>query len=103
MPDFRSTDVDSGRVSNTAGSIDQDISELQAISKIIESGVIPNLTPYWQGQAKESFEQQFNFFALELKSLVEGYQELNEQLRKAGAAYGKADDSVQQIIRRLPK
>ncbi len=103
MPDFNSTDVDSKLVSDVANSIDNYINELQSIAKVIESGIMASLNPYWQGQAKESFEQRINFCSLDLKNLVEGYNELNEQLRKAGVAYGKADDAVLQIVSKLPK
>ena len=103
MPDFRSTDVDSRIVSDAAASIDGYIKELQSTSKTVQSGIMPNLTPYWQGPAKESFELWFTFFSFELENLIKGYIELNEQLKKAGTEYGKADDIVKQIMAKLPK
>ena len=103
MPDFKSTDVDSGQVSVTAVSIDDYINELQSIHNKIKSGIVPNLTPYWQGPAKENFDQRITFFAVELSNLISEYKELNEQIKMAGTAYGKADDSVIQIIAKLPK
>lgn len=103
MPDFKSTDVDSKQIENTAANIDRDIQELCSISSVIKDGVMVNLDPYWQGQAKESFEQQLAQFSLNLISLVDGYKELNEQLKKAGNTYSKADDSVRQLIAQLPR
>ena len=103
MPSFTSTDVDSRLVSDTAVGIDSYISELESIAKAIEGGIMPNLNPYWQGSAKESFEQKLGLCNLDLTGLVEKYKELNEQLKKAGAEYGRADDSVKQIVAKLPK
>lgn len=102
MPDFKSTDVDSKQIENTTVSIDEDIKELLSICSVIESDVMVNLNPYWQGQAKQSFEQKFALFEMNLVKLVDGYKELNEQLKKAGITYSKADDSVRQLIAKLP-
>jgi len=103
MPNFELTDVDSKLVGDIAVNIDDYISALQSVYKTIESGVMPNLTPCWQGKAKENFEQKLTTFALELSKLIKGYSDLNWQLRKAGTAYGEADDSVRQVIAKLPK
>lgn len=103
MPNFKSTDVDSRLVSDAAASIDDYLRELESMFKMVESGIVPNLTPYWQGLAKENFEQKIAFFALQLSDIIAGYKDLNEQLKKSGMAYDKTDDSVKQIIAKLPK
>ena len=103
MPDFQLTNVDSKLISDAASSIDGYLREIQSVHKTIESGVMINLTPYWQGPAMEMFEQRINFIIVELATLIKGYTELNEQLMKAGTAYGAADESVKQIIAKLPK
>jgi WXG100 family type VII secretion target len=103
MPNFTSTDVDSKVVSDAAASIDNFINELQSIAKAIESGIMPSLNPYWQGQARDRFEQKINSCSIDLSSLVAGYRELNEQLKKAGTEYNRADGSVRQIVANLPR
>ena len=103
MPDFRFTNVDSKLVSDAATSIDNYINELQSITIAIESGIMPSLNPHWQGQARDRFEQKITSSSLDLKSLVDGYKELNDQIKKAGASYTKADNAVIQIVAKLPK
>ena len=102
MPDFKSTDVDSEQIDNTSRGIDDDIGELQSIRSVFENDVMVNLNPHWQGQAKQSFEEQFTALVLLYEKLIEGYRDLNEELKKAGTAYNKADDSVKQLIAKLP-
>ena len=103
MPDHKKTDTDSEQISDAAVSIDSCISGLQSICKTADNSVMPKLIPCWQGQAKDSFEEKFILFILELTNLTAGYDELNEQLKKAAAAYAKADESVLQITAGLPK
>lgn len=103
MPDFKSTDVDSKKIDNTADSIEDDVNELLSICSFIQGDVMVNLDPYWQGQAKQSFEKQFGAYYINLLKLVEGYKEINDQLKKAGVAYEKADDTVRQLIAKMPR
>ena len=103
MADFNSTDVDSGQIENISKGIDDDISELQSICKYFESSVMANLNPYWQGTAKQSFEERFSAFTAIFEKLIEGYKDLNEELKKAGTAYNGAENSVMQLIAKLPK
>jgi WXG100 family type VII secretion target len=102
MPNFKSTDVDSRQIDNIAVNISDDINELLSIRSELESNVIANLGPYWQGQAKERFESQFNAWFVTFSKLVNGYMELNEQLKKAGIVYGRADDTARQLIAKMP-
>jgi len=103
MPDFKLTDVDSQQIENTASNLDNDIKELLSVCSIVKHDVMANLNFCWQGQAKQSFEQQFNLFTANLVKLVDGYKELNEHLKKAGNTYSKADESVRQLVEKLPK
>ena len=103
MPEFRSTDVDSGQIDNASRGIDNDIKELQSIRAVFVNNVMSSLNPYWQGPAKQSFEEQFSAFTVLFEKLIEGYLDLNEELKKAGIAYNKADGSVMQLIAKLPK
>ncbi|NMA33883.1 MAG: WXG100 family type VII secretion target [Clostridiaceae bacterium] len=103
MPDFRSTDVDSRQIENTAASLDEDIKALSSVCTFIRNDVMANLDPYWEGQAKQSFEQRFTRFAEALVKLVDEYRVLNDLLKRAGDTYGKADDSVRNTIAKLPR
>lgn len=103
MPDFDLTGVDSKQIENTAAGIDDNIAELLSICSVIENEVTENLNPYWQGQARQNFEQQFILFAANLSKLINEYRELNEQLKKAGKTYVNADERAGNIIAGLPK
>ena len=103
MPDFRSTDVDSGQIDSMSKSIDGDIDELRSIRAVFESSVMVSLNPYWQGQAKQIFEEQFTAFEGLFDKLIDSYRDLNEELKKAGSAYSRADDTVKQLIEGLPR
>ena len=103
MPDFRSTDVDSGQIDRTTYGIDSNLSELQSIRTVFRNSVMASLNPYWQGAAKQTFEEQFAAFTDLYDKLIEAYQSLNEELKKTGSAYDRADGSVRQLIAGLPK
>lgn len=103
MPTLKSTDVDSNQISNIATSIDDDIKELLSICTLIEGDIMGNLDPYWQGQAKLSFEKKFKSYSINLARLVDGYQKINDQLKKTGIAYGIVDDTVKQNIAKMPR
>ena len=103
LPDFKSTDVDSRQVSSTSAGIDNYINELVSINRILENNIAAGVDPYWQGSAKDLFKLQLGVCIESLNELVNGYREINEQLINAGKSYESADDSVLQLIARLPK
>lgn len=103
MPDFKLTDVDSKQIDNASTGIDEHIEEMQAVYEVLHNNVMQNLEPCWDGQAKRNFHQQFIIFVSMYASLLKGYKDLNEQLKKASKTYAKADDSVKQLIAKLPK
>ena len=102
MPDFVSTEVDGALVAGAAASIEGYINELQSICKYIETGAASELSPHWQGLAKDGFARRAAGFAFELNDLIAGYRELNEMLKQAGAAYCAADESVANAVASLP-
>lgn len=103
MPDYKLTGVDMARITNTANSIADDIKELNAIQAEIKNNIVPLLDQHWQGLAKQSFDNRITVYLAGYSGLVDGYSQLNDQLKKAGEAYGGADNEAKQIIAKLPK
>lgn len=103
MASFQMTDVDTKQIDSAAASIANDIAELNKIMNQFTQNTMSGISPYWQGAAKTSFEQQFAAYLQGLQNLIGQYSSLNDKLREAGGGYDKADDAAKSVIARLPK
>ena len=104
MPDFIMTQVDGRQVISTSKSIlDNDIRGLLFIQAEIERNVMSQLDSCWEGVAKEAFVRNFILYSVGLANLIDGYQEIMEQMYKAGEIYEEADDGVRKLIKELQK
>jgi len=95
------TEVDTDQIRQTAQSIQQDIDSLKNIRNALDSDVLSRLAPWWQGEAKDMFTQQFTSYSMSLKALVDEYELMNKELEKAGTEYRAANDQVTAQINRL--
>jgi uncharacterized protein YukE len=103
MPEYNFTQVDSGLVGSAATVIGGQIDELRTIAKTVGNDFITAMNPYWQGPAKQNFDNKIVFFNYTLLNVIAEYAQLNDELIKASDLYGKADEAALSSIAKLPK
>ncbi|MDR1605187.1 MAG: WXG100 family type VII secretion target [Gracilibacteraceae bacterium] len=96
------TDVDADRLLSVRAQIAADVSNIVKVRNYLRGQVVGALEPYWQGQAKETFTQQFNAFLTNLEGFSQSCEELNAELEKAGKSYNNADAEVNRLTAGLP-
>jgi WXG100 family type VII secretion target len=59
------------------------------------------LNPYWDGAAKQSFENKFMMFIENFEKLVNSFESLNDKLKETMKTYDTADNDVTSAIGKL--
>jgi WXG100 family type VII secretion target len=88
------TNVDTEQIRQTSQEIRQNIENIKRIRNVLDGNVTSRLAPCWQGEAKDLFSQQYTAFSASLRTLIESYEALNNDLQAAGGAYQQANELV---------
>ncbi|MDR2664764.1 MAG: WXG100 family type VII secretion target [Oscillospiraceae bacterium] len=97
------TDVDADRVLSVKAQIARDIDGAKNVYSVLKGQVIGALAPSWQGQAFDTFSQQFSAFLAAFDAFLKDCDTLNAELQKAGTNYNRADGDVRSLIAALPR
>jgi WXG100 family type VII secretion target len=95
------TEVDTEQIRQTSQGIRQNIENMKRIRNTLDSNVPSRLVTCWQGEAKDLFFRQFTTFSAALKTLIDGYEALNNDLEAAGGAYQQANEMVTGQVNQL--
>ena len=105
MPNFVRTTVDPGRLITISNNIGEDIrkveSAIKQVQQTLTDGGSRSLKGTWQGPASSVFYKQLNEDKEIFESYLEVLQKLNNQLKEAAGIYDRADNKVQDLIKRL--
>ena len=98
-----STEADSGAIAAAAAKIGDGIETMRSVYAETNGNLMGRLDPYWEGEARDSFEKSLNEFTALLDKFINDHAEVNARLMRSASVYGRADDTARRIAGNLAR